>query len=152
MLATIYDGIQRPLEKLYTLSGKNIERGIEVTALDHQKKWKFSPMVQKGQEVGEGDILGTVQETPAVTCKIMVPYGVNGTIKEIYQGEYTVEETVAIIVDRKNKEHKVTMLQKWPVRRARPYHKKLNPDTMLVTGQRVVDTTSSRMPNPEVSS
>ena len=140
MLATIYDGIQRPLEKLYTLSGKNIERGIEVTALDHKKKWKFMPTVKKGQEVEQGEILGCVQETPAVTCKIMVPYGVCGTIKEIYQGEYTIEETVAIIVDRKNKEHKVCMSQKWPVRKARPYHKKLNPDTMLVTGQRVVDT------------
>ena len=116
MLATIYDGIQRPLEKLYTLSGKNIERGIEVTALDHQKKWKFNPMVKKGQEVEQGDILGYVQETPAVTCKVMVPYGIKGTIKEINQGEYTIEETIAIIVDSKNKEHKVSMLQKWPTK------------------------------------
>lgn len=139
MLATIYDGIQRPLEKLYALSGKNIERGIEVKALDHEKKWKFVPMVPKGKKVNQGDIIGTVQETPAVTCKIMVPYGVNGTIKEIYSGEYTIDETVAIIVDSKNKEHKVTMLQKWPVRKPRPYSEKLNPDAMLVTGQRVVD-------------
>lgn len=140
MLSTIYDGIQRPLEKLYEAYGKNIERGIEVTALDHEKKWDFIPSVKKGQEVVQGDIIGIVQETQAIACKIMVPYGVNGTIKEIYEGKFNIDETIAIIEDSKKKEHKVCMLQKWPVRRPRPYNKKLNPDTMLVTGQRVVDT------------
>ncbi len=140
LISTIYDGIQRPLEKLYEASGTNIQRGIEVHSLDREKKWKFEPAKQTGDAVEAGDVIGTVQETAVVVCKIMVPYGIKGTIKEIYIGEFTVEETVCIITDEKGNDRAVTMMQKWPVRKERPYREKQTPDTLLVTGQRVIDT------------
>lgn len=140
MLSQIYDGIQRPLEKLYEISGRNIERGIEVNSLNREKQWEFVASRQVGEDVVAGDIIGTVKETEAVECKIMVPYGVSGKIKEIKSGRFTVVETVAVVVDKKGKEHNVALMQKWPVRKSRPFGKKLNPDTMLVTGQRVIDT------------
>ncbi len=140
LVSTIYDGIQRPLEKLYEASGTNIQKGIEVKSLDREKKWKFEPTKQNGDAVEAGDVIGIVQETAVVTCKIMVPYGLKGTIKEIYVGEFTVEETVCVVTDEKGKEVSVTMMQKWPVRRERPYKIKKTPDSLLVTGQRVIDT------------
>ncbi|WP_352400973.1 V-type ATP synthase subunit A [Anaerotignum sp.] len=140
LISTIYDGIQRPLEKLYEASGTNIQKGVEVTSLDREKKWKFEPTKQNGDAVEAGDVIGIVQETAVVVCKIMVPYGLKGTIKEIYVGEFTVEETVCIITDEKGKDVSVSMLQKWPVRRERPYKIKKTPDSLLVTGQRVIDT------------
>lgn len=140
LVSTIYDGIQRPLEKLYEASGTNIQKGIEVKSLDREKKWKFNPTKQNGDTVEAGDVIGIVQETAVVTCKIMVPYGLKGTIKEIYVGEFTVEETVCVVTDEKGKEVSVTMMQKWPVRRERPYKIKKTPDSLLVTGQRVIDT------------
>lgn len=140
LISTIYDGIQRPLEKLYEASGTNIQKGIEVTSLDRKKKWKFEPIKLNGDAVEAGDVIGTVQETAVVVCKIMVPYGLKGIIKEIYVGEFTVEETVCIITDEKGKDVAVTMMQKWPVRRERPYKVKKTPDSLLVTGQRVIDT------------
>jgi len=140
MLTSIYDGIQRPLEKMYEKTGKNIERGIEVSNIDKEKKWNFRPKMNVGDTVEEGDIIGTVQETKAIECKIMVPFGIEGIIKEIKSGDYTVCETICVIEDKKGKMHNVQMLQKWPVRRARPITKKLNPDDMLVTGQRAIDT------------
>ncbi|NLK38033.1 MAG: V-type ATP synthase subunit A [Epulopiscium sp.] len=140
LISTIYDGIQRPLEKLYEASGTNIQKGIEVPSLDRDKKWKFESKRQVGDQLVAGDVIGIVQETPVVTCKIMVPYGVSGTIKEIYSGEFTVEETVCIITDAKGKDIPVQMMQKWPVRKERPYKVKETPDSPLVTGQRVVDT------------
>ncbi|WP_312044990.1 V-type ATP synthase subunit A [Anaerotignum sp.] len=140
LVSTIYDGIQRPLEKLYEASGTNIQKGIEVKSLDREKKWKFEPIKQNGDAVEAGDVIGIVQETAVVTCKIMVPYGLKGKIKEIYVGEFTVEETVCVVTDEKGKEVPVTMMQKWPVRRERPYKIKRTPDSLLVTGQRVIDT------------
>lgn len=140
LVSTIYDGIQRPLEKLYEASGTNIQKGIEVKSLDREKKWKFDPIKQNGDAVEAGDVIGIVQETAVVTCKIMVPYGLKGKIKEIYVGEFTVEETVCVVTDEKGKEVPVTMMQKWPVRRERPYKIKRTPDSLLVTGQRVIDT------------
>lgn len=140
LISTIYDGIQRPLEKLYEASGTNIQKGIEVKSLDRDKKWKFEPTAQNGNVVEAGDVIGIVNETAVVVCKIMVPYGLKGTIKEIYVGEFTVEETVCIITDEKGKDVSVSMMQKWPVRRERPYKVKKSPDSLLVTGQRVVDT------------
>ena len=109
-------------------------------SLDREKKWKFEPTRQIGDVVEAGDIIGKVQETAVVECRIMVPYGVKGTIKEIYIGEFTVEETVCIITDEKGKDIEVTMMQKWPVRKERPYKVKETPDSLLVTGQRVIDT------------
>ncbi|KAF5071777.1 V-type sodium ATPase catalytic subunit A [anaerobic digester metagenome] len=140
LVSTIYDGIQRPLEKLYEASGTNIQKGIEVKSLDRERKWKFEPIKQNGDAVEAGDVIGIVQETAVVTCKIMVPYGLKGKIKEIYVGEFTVEETVCVVTDEKGKEVPVTMMQKWPVRRERPYKIKRTPDSLLVTGQRVIDT------------
>ena len=140
LISTIYDGIQRPLEKLYEISGNNILKGVEVHSLDREKKWKFEPLRNVGDKVSSGDIIGKVQETDVVECRIMVPYGVSGTIKEMFLGEFTVEETVAVITNEKGEDVNVTLMQKWPVRRERPYKEKQTPDSLLVTGQRVIDT------------
>ena len=140
LISTIYDGIQRPLESLYKVSGDNIRRGVEVPSLDREKKWKFVPKRAVGDKVEAGDIIGVVQETPVVECRIMVPYKHGGTIKEIKEGEFTIEETVAVITDDKGNDFEMSMMQKWPVRRERPYKEKKTPDTLLVTGQRVIDT------------
>lgn len=140
MLTSIYDGIQRPLEKIYKKSGKNIERGIEVNSIDRDKKWTFKPKKNVGDTVVSGDIIGGVQETKVIECKIMVPYGIEGIIKDIKSGEYTVCDTICVVEDKKGKLHEIQMLQKWPVRKSRPVAKKLNPDDMLVTGQRSIDT------------
>ncbi len=140
LISTIYDGIQRPLEKLYAASGTNIHKGVEAPSLDREKKWHFEPAKQVGAVVSAGDVIGTVQETAVVQCRIMVPYGVKGIIKEIFVGDFTVEETVCIITDEKGNDISVAMMQKWPVRKERPYKLKESPDTLLVTGQRVIDT------------
>ena len=140
MIEGIYDGIQRPLEKMYEVGGTNIRRGVEVPSLDREKKWKFEPTKQPGDAVVAGDEIGFVQETAVVQCKIMVPYGLKGVIKEIFIGDFTIEETVCIITDEKGNDVNVTMMQKWPVRRERPYKKKESPDAPLITGQRVIDT------------
>ena len=140
MLKSIYDGIQRPLEKIYEQTGKNIERGIEVPSIDKEKKWSFTPKKNVGDTVVAGDIIGGVQETKIIECKIMVPVGIEGIIKEIKSGEYNVTETICVVEDKKGKLHEIQMMQKWPVRRPRPVKQKLNPDEMLVTGQRPIDT------------
>ena len=140
LISTIYDGIQRPLEKMYEISGCNIKKGVEVPSLDRNTKWAFKPVKAVGDKVTAGQIIGVVQETPVVECRIMVPYGLEGTIKEIKEGSFTVEETVCIITDNRGRDIDVSMLQRWPVRRERPYKEKMTPDTLLVTGQRVIDT------------
>ncbi len=139
LIASIYDGIQRPLDDIMKISGNNLQRGVEVAALKRDKKWEFVPVAKVGDEVEAGDVLGTVQETQIVQQKIMVPYGIQGTVKEIKAGEFTVEEVVAVL-ETKDGDKELTMMQKWPVRRGRPYVKKLPLDVPLVTGQRVVDT------------
>ncbi len=139
LISQIYDGIQRPLDTIMKMIGNNLQRGVEVPALDRSKKWTFEPTVQAGDEVEAGDIIGTVQETKLVVQKIMVPYGIAGTIKDIKAGDFTVEETVAI-VDTEDGPEELTLMQRWPVRMGRPYQQKLAPDKPLVTGQRVVDT------------
>ena len=139
LITSIYDGIQRPLDDIMNISGNNLKRGVEVASLKRDKKWEFVPVAKVGEEVEAGDILGTVQETPVVQQKIMVPFGVKGTIKEIKAGEFTVEDVVAV-VETGEGEKELTMMQKWPVRKGRPYVQKLPPKMPLVTGQRVVDT------------
>ncbi len=139
LISSIYDGIQRPLDDIMRVSGNNLKRGVEVPSLKRDKKWKFEPVVKVGDTVQEGDILGTVQETVVVQQKIMVPLGMKGTIKEIREGEFTVEETVAVLASADGDKN-LRMMQEWPVRRGRPYQKKLPPTMPLVTGQRVVDT------------
>ena len=139
LITSIYDGIQRPLDDIMKVSGNNLQRGVEVASLKRDKKWEFVPVARKGDKVEAGDVLGTVQETAVVEQKIMVPYGVSGTIKAIKSGKFTVEEVVAVVTT-KDGDKELTMMQKWPVRKGRPYVKKLPLDAPLVTGQRVVDT------------
>ncbi len=138
LIASIYDGIQRPLDAIRNLSGDRLIRGIEVPSLSREKKWHFTPCVKAGDTVSEGDVIGTVQETEVVLHKVMVPPGKKGVVKTIAEGEYTVEDTVAVLT-ADDKETALTLMQKWPVRRGRPYGRKLSPSEPLVTGQRVID-------------
>lgn len=138
LIASIYDGIQRPLDDIMKISGNNLKRGVEVASLKRDRKWSFVPTARVGDQVEAGDIIGTVRETSVVEQKIMIPYGMEGTIKEIKKGEFTVEDTVAVIKTADG-DKKVSLMQKWPVRRGRPYKKKLPPSMPLITGQRVVD-------------
>ena len=140
LMGSIYDGIQRPLTKIMEVTGGNLlERGVEVPSLDRDKKWDFVATANVGDKVVAGDIIGTVQETEVVTQRIMVPYGVEGTIKSIQSGSFTVTDTVAV-VETADGDKELQMMQKWPVRKGRPYSKKLPPRQPLITGQRVVDT------------
>jgi len=139
LIGSIYDGIQRPLNAIMEKTGtNNLARGVEVDSLDRSKKWNFVATAKVGDEVEAGDIVGTVEETAVVTQKIMVPYGVKGTIKSIKEGEFNVDETV-YVVETKDGDRELTLMQKWPVRRGRPYKTKLPPSKPLITGQRVVD-------------
>lgn len=139
LLERMYDGIQRPLEKLELMAGEFLKRGVTAPPLDREKIWEFKAEKEIGDEVIPGDILGTVDETSVINHKIMVPNGISGKIKEIKDGEFTVEDTVAVI-ETKDGDKKLNMIQKWPVRSPRPYNRKLDPDTPLITGQRVIDT------------
>ena len=140
LIETMYDGIQRPLAEMMDMAGTNITRGIKVPSLSRTKKWEFVPSVTAGDEVEEGDIIGTVQETIVVTQKIMVPVGIRGVVEEIKSGSFTVEETVCTIRQADGSLKELTMMQKWPVRKGRPYKEKLTPEVPLITGQRVIDT------------
>ncbi|MDR1538532.1 MAG: V-type ATP synthase subunit A [Clostridiales bacterium] len=138
LLKSIYDGIQRPLEAIKRASGSRLKRGVEAPSLDRDILWNFIPSVSAGTQVTGGDIIGTVQETEVVTHRIMVPPSVKGELKKITLGSFKVDETVAI-VETENGDAEISLMQKWPVRKGRPYKKKLNPDVPLVTGQRVID-------------
>ena len=140
LIGGIFDGIQRPLEEIMKVSGNNLARGVEVSSLDRKKKWSFVPKAAVGDRVVSGDIIGTVEETDVVTQKIMVPHGIEGTILEIKQGEFTVSDTVALVEKADGTKAELSLMQKWPVRVERPYAKKLAPEMPLVTGQRVIDT------------
>ncbi len=140
ILEMIYDGIQRPLERIKKMTGSSIARGVSVTAVDHEKKWDFVPTAKAGDRVEAGDIIGTVQETSLISHKIMVPPGVQGIIKEISGGSHTVVDVIAKVDTENGSVVDLTMLQKWPVRRQRPVREKLSPDIPMITGQRVVDT------------
>ena len=140
LIGGIFDGIGRPLVDIMEASGTNLVRGVEIPSLNREKKWKFVPCVSVGDEVEAGDVIGTVAETKVVVQKIMVPYGVKGKIKSINKGEYTILETVAVLEKEDKTEENLTLLQRWPVRRGRPYKQKLSPDEPLITGQRVIDT------------
>ena len=141
MIEGIYDGIQRPLEKIVEKVGACITRGVEVPALDPEKKWEFTPAVREGTEVVGGDVIGTVPETAVVLHKIMVPPKMSGTIVKVAaKGEYTIHETMAVLRTKEGKEVELTMVQKWPVRVGRPYAKKYPPKRPLSSGQRIIDT------------
>ena len=140
LISSIYDGIQRPLNKILELTGSNLlQRGVTVSALDRDRKWHFVPLLKAGDEVSAGDIIGEVQETAVVSHKIMVPYGMKGRIASISEGDFTVTDDVAVL-DTENGSASIQLMQRWPVRKGRPYQKKLTPDMPLVTGQRVIDT------------
>ena len=139
LITSIYDGIQRPLDDILRVTGGNsLKRGVEVPALKRDKKWEFVPVAAVGDEIEGGDVLGTVQETEVVTQKIMVPPEMKGTVKEIRSVSFNVDEVVCVL-DTADGEKELTMMQKWPVRKGRPYKKKLPPKMPLVTGQRVID-------------
>ncbi len=140
LISNIYDGIQRPLEEIMRISGNNLQRGVEVPSLSREKKWSFKASVKVGDKLQSGDVIGTVLETPIVDHKIMVPPGVEGEVVSVTSGEFTVDETVAIIKTSDGRTKELTLMQKWPVRVGRPYKRKLAPDSPLVTGQRVIDT------------
>ncbi len=140
LLEGIYDGIQRPLNVIREMTGPTIARGVDVPALDRKKTWDFKPVVQAGDKVVPGDIIGTVQETTAILHKILVPVGVSGAVAAIQAGQYTVEDTVCLVKGDDGRDHKLTMMQKWPVRVGRPYQRKQVPLRPLCSGQRVIDT------------
>ena len=141
LIEEFFDGIQRPLESIQEKAqSPYILRGISVPAVSRTRKWNFEPKAKAGDEVGPGDVIGIVKETVLVEHRIMVPHGVVGKVKEIKSGEFTVEETVAVVTDAKGRDHEIKMLQRWPVRTPRPVVKRLPPEVPLTTGQRVVDT------------
>ena len=140
LIESIFDGIQRPLTKIRDKVGERITRGVEVPALDRDVRWNFEPRVAPGDKVMAGAIIGVVKENTVVEHRIMVPYGVSGKVTEINAGEYTITDTICTVVDAEGKTHELTMMQKWPVRRGRPYQEKRSPTVPMVTGQRVIDT------------
>ena len=140
LIGSIFDGIQRPLDDIMKATGNNLQRGVSIPSLKRADRWNFVPSAKVGDRVVPGDIIGTVQETPVVLHKIMVPQGVSGTLAKIEGGEYTIEEAVATVALDEGGERELTLMQKWPVRVGRPYREKLSPDVPLVTGQRVIDT------------
>lgn len=140
LISSIYDGIQRPLDRIKLAEGDFITRGAEADGIDRKKKWEFTPNLKEGDKVETGDIIGSVQESSIIEHKIMIPHGIKGEIVEISKGNFTVEETIAVVKDEHEKKHTIVMLQKWPVRIPRPYKQKLPPFEPLVTGQRVIDT------------
>jgi len=140
LITSIFDGTQRPLEKIVEQSGDFIARGIDVPSLSKDKRWTFVPVVKPGDKVVEGDIIGTVQETEIIEHKIMIPPGLSGTVEKIESGEFTIEETVCVLKDENGDNKELTLMQKWPVRTPRPYKVKHKPVVPLITGQRILDT------------
>ncbi len=140
MMENIYDGIQRPLIAIKNAVGPNITRGVDLPALDREKKWYFEATAKKGDRVTGGDVYGTVKENEVVTLKIMVPPGVSGRIEELLSGYYTVTDVIGTLSHDDGTTSDITLMQKWPVRRARPYKEKLPPNEPLITGQRNVDS------------
>lgn len=140
LIQSIYDGIQRPLDIIFKNEGAFIARGVEADSLNRTKKWNFKPNKKKGEEVSTGDRLGVIQETSIISHYVMVPIGIQGEIESINEGSFKVTDTVAKIKDKFGKIHEVQLLQKWPVRKMRPYKEKISPVEPLITGQRVIDT------------
>ncbi|MBO7670995.1 MAG: V-type ATP synthase subunit A [Oscillospiraceae bacterium] len=140
MLDNIYDGIQRPLPEMRALTGDSITRGTDVPALNREKKWDFVATAAVGDKLGAGDVIGTVQETSAILHRIMVPPKMSGTLKSVQSGSFTVTDTVAVLTDEKGVDHELSMIQRWPVRIARPYERKYVPARPMNSGQRIIDT------------
>ncbi len=140
LIESIFDGIQRPLTKIREKVGERIARGVEVPALDRDAKWNFEPRVAQGDRVTAGAIIGVVKENSVVEHRIMVPVGVSGEVTQIKAGDFTITDTVCTVKNEQGNEQALTMMQKWPVRRGRPYKEKMSPTVPMVTGQRVIDT------------
>lgn len=140
LIESIYDGIQRPLDDLVEAEGEFMSRGNMLPGLNREKKWHFQPSIKEGTKVGSGDVIGQVQETTQISHKIMVPFGISGTVHKISEGDYTVDQTVAVCTAEDGTETELKLMQKWPVRNARQPKARLTPDTLLVTGQRVIDS------------
>ena len=140
MLDNIYDGIQRPLPEMRALTGDSITRGTDVPALNREKKWDFVPTAAVGDKLSAGDVIGTVQETSAILHRIMVPPKMSGTLKSVRGGSFTVTDTVAVLTDEKGVDHELSLMQRWPVRIARPYERKYVPARPMNSGQRIIDT------------
>lgn len=140
LITNIYDGIERPLERMKEAAGANITKGIDLPALDRDAKWTFHATAKPGESVIGGDIVGYVQETEVICHKIMVPVGVSGKVNHVLSGEYTVTDEIGVITQEDGTKFSLTMLQRWPVRRSRPYAKKLPPDIPMITGQRSIDS------------
>jgi len=140
LIGSIFDGIQRPLVAIMEATGLNLKRGLDIPSLDRNKKWRFMPVAAAGDQVKSGDIIGSVRETEIVEHRIMVPLGISGRIKSIAEGDYTLDETVAVLEMEDGTAVSLTMLQRWPIRQGRPYKHKLPPERPLLTGQRVIDT------------
>ncbi|MGM0213276.1 V-type ATP synthase subunit A [Enterococcus sp. AZ109] len=140
IVSQMFDGIQRPLDTFKEVTQSNfLTRGVQLPALDHEKKWWFEAVIEVGTEVSAGDIIGEVQETKVINHKIMVPFGVSGKVKKVVSGEFTIDDTVYVL-ETADGDKEFSMLQKWPVRRGRPVKEKLNPEAPMITGQRVIDT------------
>jgi V/A-type H+-transporting ATPase subunit A len=139
IITNFYDGIQRPLLDIKNQAGDYITRGINVPGLDPERKWDFNPVAKKGDELGEGDFLGEVQESKVIRHKVMIPPGVRGKLVEIKAGSFTVDEVIAIL-EGEGEKVELTMKQRWPVRIGRPLKEKLDPEVPLLTGQRIYDT------------
>lgn len=140
LIGSIFDGIQRPLDEIMKIAGNNLPRGVEVPPLNRSKPWHFVPCAAAGDEISEGDIFGTIQETEIVSHKILVPPGISGKVTAIAEGDFTLEQTVCTLSLKSGAEKTLTLMQKWPVRIGRPFVKKLAPNMPLVTGQRVIDS------------
>ncbi|MHC4072282.1 MAG: V-type ATP synthase subunit A, partial [Planctomycetota bacterium] len=140
LIESIYDGIQRPLNDLVEAEGEFMSRGNMLPGLNRENKWHFQPSIKDGTKVGSGDVIGQVQETTQISHKIMVPFGISGTVHKISEGDYTVDQTVAVCTAEDGIETELKLMQKWPVRNARQPKARLTPDSLLVTGQRVIDS------------
>lgn len=140
LVGAIFDGIQRPLNLLYKMAGDRIPRGVSLPSLDREKKWEFSPSREAGEMLEAGDILGTVQESQSIEHRVMLPPGISGRLLSIEKGNFCLEDTIAVIETNDGEEKHISMLQRWPVRKSRPFAQKVTPDQPLVTGQRVIDT------------
>ncbi|MFH0965595.1 MAG: V-type ATP synthase subunit A [Planctomycetota bacterium] len=139
LIGAIYDGVQRPLERLFAAQGVYIRRGTDLPGLQRDRKWPFEPLVKKGDALVEGDVIGKVAETPLVEHRVLVPPGVRGSVLDIRSGEFTVDEVVCVLKNETG-DRELTMMQRWPVRQPRPYVEKLHTPVPLLTGQRVIDT------------
>src|SRR5574341_2516679 len=139
LLGQTYDGLQRPLKEIAEEGGYFIERGVQATPLSLDRQWAFTPCVEVGAHVSSGDVIGTAPETPVIQHRIMVPPGISGKISAIHQGDFTIQDVVAVVQDATGERHDILLAQRWPVRRPRPVLRRLDLEEPLITGTRILD-------------